>query len=215
MKREILEEIRKACVFAMYAQSHRPDIRAAMDVEAWKTEALRFYKGRGWDSCTAANNGFRCDVEALMYRVFELLQNEPPVINSLSAFLTGSRAYGTPTDKSDTDVVVLMDKQTAEAFLALADKQSETHTVYNDDCDTSLRFGKLNLIICYAYEVFEAWHRCTTELIKCRPVSRDEAKTVLQPLCRAAQAQAKQRITRENEEIKWKPLDKHKMPQSN
>jgi len=42
-----------------------------------------------------------------------------------------------------------------------------------------LRFGALNLLICCSDRAYEAWRKGTDELIKRRPVTRDEAIEVM------------------------------------
>ena len=94
----------------------------------------------------------------------------------MNAFLTGSHAYGKPNDKSDIDLVILVDEVTAARL--------ETH---NESGHPSvIRFGKLNLIICTTDAQFAAWktgtrmceHKARTE----GPVDRERAKELLDKL---------------------------------
>jgi hypothetical protein len=120
-----------------------------------------------------------------------------------NAFLTGSRAYGTVTPTSDTDVVVLMSRSDAFKLNDQADQPQPSEKIYGDDTDLTMRFGKLNLIVCFEPEVFNAWDIGTATLrLRARghPVTRDEAKAVLQPLCDAAQDAARARIKGEANE---------------
>jgi len=75
MKRETIEKIREACVYALYAQRHPCDPRTAMGVEDWKQTAKNFYLARG-DSGGIRSNQFHAAVETLMYQIFERVQNE-------------------------------------------------------------------------------------------------------------------------------------------
>lgn len=79
-------------------------------------------------------------------------------------FLTGSRVYGTPTEKSDIDLVVLVDKETADFLWANTDPNSQ-----------SVRYGNLNLIVFTNEYVFLEWLKVTEILIGKKPVTRDEA----------------------------------------
>ena len=95
---------------------------------------------------------------------------------SSPAFVTGSYAYGTPTDRSDLDVVVLVE-------------DDETSTLLQQHADTqkgstpdSLVFGKMNLIIVGSRAWYDCWYDGTQALIARRPVTRDEAKAYLNTL---------------------------------
>ena len=113
----------------------------------------------------------------------------------MKAFITGSRAYGKPSDDSDIDLVVHMGKQTALRLNACADVRQPDEKVYSDDVDIQFRFGKLNIIACYEPEVFAAWDNGTKELVARRHfVTREEAKELLKPLVDAAQDEARNRI---------------------
>lgn len=73
------------------------------------------------------------------------------------AFLTGSRVFGLPTEASDYDLVVRMDRADCGQFLALSEVPSE----YGNTDQLTLMFGKLNLIICFSDDVYEAWAEAT------------------------------------------------------
>jgi predicted nucleotidyltransferase len=88
-------------------------------------------------------------------------------------FITGSRVYGTPTEKSDIDLVCLIeDSDTVDELIAAAD-----HTDASDagvgGC--SIVFGKLNLIVLSQSAMYDAWREATDELIARKPVTRAEA----------------------------------------
>lgn len=83
------------------------------------------------------------------------------------ALMTGSRVYGTPTEKSDVDVVFLCDPTDIEIFALLADKEDGHHVIdkeYERECGQSFRFGKLNLICTWDDEYFDVWEEGTRQL---------------------------------------------------
>lgn len=69
-------------------------------------------------------------------------------------FVTGSFAFGTPTAQSDIDVVVLVDEDTAATIrTALACPKG-----------TTVRAGRLNLILCTSPEDYAIWRVGTLQL---------------------------------------------------
>lgn len=84
------------------------------------------------------------------------------------SFITGSRAYGRPTDGSDVDLVIRVTPATAELLRELAGGKEP------------VRFGKLNLILCTTDEEFAVWRIGTTEMNQSpmRPYTREAAKRV-------------------------------------
>jgi len=87
--------------------------------------------------------------------------------NNLLPFVTGSRAYGTPNEDSDLDVVMLV-----PCDLMM--------TLWGLNTSKALRYGRMNIIALNASNPddcakFEVWRRVTNELIAERPVSRDAA----------------------------------------
>lgn len=90
-------------------------------------------------------------------------------MSDLNSFLTGSQVYGTPTEKSDVDMVVLVSEKDRNILLANSDKGT-----------SKIVFGKLNLIILSKdnpaeVEQFLLWKKGTEDLIARRPVTRDFA----------------------------------------
>ena len=91
------------------------------------------------------------------------------------AVLTGSQIYGTPTEGSDVDLVVLADETTqvqlAELLgtLCIADPGSGRRG------GLSLRVGKLNLILTSRPQEVEDWRQGTYALEDRKPVTREEA----------------------------------------
>ena len=78
----------------------------------------------------------------------------------MNAFLTGSQVYGTPTESSDIDLVVLVDT-TTKSFLEKGNIPS--------------RFGTLNLILLTNPLEFEAWKAATETCVSLAPVNRKVA----------------------------------------
>lgn len=89
------------------------------------------------------------------------------------AFLTGSRAYGTPNPRSDLDVVVRLSRDETEALIdsGVVDKFYR----YTKEESSSLRFGLLNLICVHSDQMFAVWAEGTAHLLTKAPVTRDEA----------------------------------------
>ena len=86
----------------------------------------------------------------------------------MNAFITVSRAYGTPTLKSEVDLVIRVDEKTAEKLTDLGENGK-----------IPVRFGNLNLILCTTDEEFAAWQVGTKHLeMQRQPTSRQEAMTV-------------------------------------
>lgn len=79
-----------------------------------------------------------------------LLRAATETVDVLRAVLTGSRAYGEPRDASDVDLAVLVSPGDADALRALADRNGAEvlpPSAGEDAETTSLRFGRLNLIV--------------------------------------------------------------------
>jgi hypothetical protein len=81
----------------------------------------------------------------------------------MKSFITGSHAYGTPTENSDVDLAIFCSEEDAD-FLWKASEDGP-----------SVRFGKMNLIIFTNERAYDRWKECTNNLISRRPVTRDEA----------------------------------------
>jgi len=83
----------------------------------------------------------------------------------MKAFITGSRAYGTPREDSDLDLVILVDEITKVVLRAVSGVPE----------DKSVRFGQLNLVILTSAEKFNLWQSVTNALVAKGPVTHDEA----------------------------------------
>jgi hypothetical protein len=90
----------------------------------------------------------------------------------MNAFVTGSRAYGTPRRTSDVDLVILCDEATETLLWTLGEQR-----------DGSLYFGRLNLIVCTDEKTYAVW-KVGTEACREKkdPVSREDAMAVLNGL---------------------------------
>jgi len=87
------------------------------------------------------------------------------------AFIAGSYAYGTPTEKSDLDLVILADSTTLALLIAASDEPN----INPNYPSVSLRFGKLNLLVCTEQSHYDVWQRGVEELRAKAPVTREEA----------------------------------------
>jgi Nucleotidyltransferase domain len=88
----------------------------------------------------------------------------------MNAIISGSRAYGTPTEESDVDLVVRCSPDAADALCALFD--SGESRFYNGSAQ--VKVGKLNLL-CTTDQAFATWVYGTAKLKAKRPVERAEA----------------------------------------
>lgn len=93
----------------------------------------------------------------------------------MKSFVTGSRAYGTPTEESDIDLVVLLESEDCFALIAQAEMNHGPLNGSGGPNDVSLRFGKLNLICLDDPEKFDLWKQATDVLKSRKPVTREEA----------------------------------------
>lgn len=96
------------------------------------------------------------------------------------AFLTGSYAYGEPTEDSDIDLVVLSRYETVEQLRKLSEKVEWTKHPASDPggepTSASLKFGNLNLIVVADPRAFEVWRVGTDYLVgRKRRTARDKA----------------------------------------
>ncbi len=87
----------------------------------------------------------------------------------MNAFLTGSRAYGTPREDSDIDICVLLDDWIPEL-----EKFYEEDGSGGEDGVSFKLPGGVNIIAFSKKEehVFRAWHAATQELKERKPVTR-------------------------------------------
>lgn len=91
----------------------------------------------------------------------------------MNAFLTGSHVYGKPTKKSDIDLVVRMDaKELLQLARAIGQDISEAE--HYGHGSVSLRFGKLNLIVCVNDTSWSAWDAATKVEEEFGPRSREK-----------------------------------------
>jgi len=93
-----------------------------------------------------------------------------------TAFVTGSQVYGTPTEESDIDLVVLVSDEQYSKLVKLSNGMGENT---GPRSYPQIRFGKLNLIALSDDVVWKAWRDATRSLEKIKPVSRDDAVAVI------------------------------------
>lgn len=105
--------------------------------------------------------------------------------SEVSAFVTGSRVYGTPRPDSDLDLVLLVEPGDLGRLVEhLGKEESDEGGGYGNDA--SIKVGKLNLIAVKDRGEFDAWREGTELLRQRRPVPREEAKQVLCELVKAS-----------------------------
>lgn len=93
----------------------------------------------------------------------------------MKAFITGSHAYGKPTEDSDVDLVVRVDEQTRSDLVCLLHQgKSSSEKDYTDGV-LQFKVATLNLILCVSDEQYAAWAIGTEQLKAIRPVTRDFA----------------------------------------
>lgn len=109
----------------------------------------------------------------------------------LSAFITGSYAYGEPRPDSDIDLVLFMDHNEAYELEKLSDKpdskaEEDVIDSYGGMGGKCLRFGKLNLLIITNKKVYRMWRKGTEMLTRKKgrthPVTRGYAIKFLDKL---------------------------------
>lgn len=95
----------------------------------------------------------------------------------MTAFVTGSRAYGEAKKDSDIDLVTLVTPGDLEKLKKFY-RDLGVPVVDNDyeqDTGAAFIFGKLNLL-CFTRDIeFDAWDKATAELVKQKPVTRQQA----------------------------------------
>jgi hypothetical protein len=92
----------------------------------------------------------------------------------MKSFITGSCVYGTPTAESDIDLVLTLSSEDIELLSRFADNGKVSAGADGG----SLRFGNLNLI-CISEVEMEAWKSATDDLVARKPVTRNEAITLI------------------------------------
>jgi hypothetical protein len=75
------------------------------------------------------------------------------------AFVTGSRAYGKPGPASDIDLVVQLTQAEVEVL------RTESEQGSSPPGSTSMKFGKLNLIVPDSPQSLAVWQQGTEDLI--------------------------------------------------
>lgn len=92
-------------------------------------------------------------------------------------FITGSRAYGMPTEASDLDLVIRVTDGQYAALKALADEESGLRecTNFYPPSSAPLRFGKLNLLCCMTDDRYDQWSRALQKCKQEAPITRDRA----------------------------------------
>lgn len=99
------------------------------------------------------------------------------------SFITGSRAYGTPSLDSDLDLVVKISRYDLGKLVEFCRIRNldpdgnlpDIEYLTGRSSTANLRFDGLNLIVTTDDRDYQVWLEGTRELIERRPVTRDEA----------------------------------------
>lgn len=83
-------------------------------------------------------------------------------------FITGSQIYGTPTSKSDIDIVVSGDWELEHCLFTKSEKG-------DGSLNPIIKFGKLNIIVAKSEDEYDAWWRARDRCIEEKPITRDRA----------------------------------------
>lgn len=82
------------------------------------------------------------------------------------ALLAGSRAYGTPREDSDIDLVIYCSEEVKKLLLEHSDNEHPR----------VISFGKLNILACTTNEEYAVWKSGIQTLKEKGPVDRETAK---------------------------------------
>lgn len=98
----------------------------------------------------------------------------------MSAFITGSHAYGVPRPDSDIDIVILLPW---DDYKILCKRTWDETYVYgggrSDPTSLRIKHGKVDLIITGYFAFFQAWQWANSLLKKEQLVSRERAVEVI------------------------------------
>jgi hypothetical protein len=104
-------------------------------------------------------------------------------------FITGSRAYGTPREDSDIDLVIFCSVEDArtllnynEASVEEIEEAAATIKGYGDEGILQVRYGRLNLILCVDDARYAEWVGGTVRLKAIAPVTRAQAIALLEEI---------------------------------
>lgn len=92
-----------------------------------------------------------------------------------SAFLTGSRAYGTPRPDSDVDIVVPVQKDAVEKIKAALKAAGIDTSGTEEYADFAFRVGLVNVLLVPPEVAEKVWKAGTEFLIGQAPVTREKA----------------------------------------
>jgi predicted nucleotidyltransferase len=116
---------------------------------------------------------FASGLEDVCSEIEKALENVAKPSRLWTPFLTGSRVYGTPTEDSDVDLVVLTEPETRTALFDVAEEFDGVDRY--GVTTSSLVFGGLNLLVETDRRRFLIWKLGTNYLKTQAPVTRDEA----------------------------------------
>lgn len=106
----------------------------------------------------------------------------------MNSFITGSRAYGTPREDSDIDLVIRISEKDALMILDNCDEPPRNALIehYGLSGLHCIRYGKLNVLMCTSDIYFDAWRMGTHLCAKKGQLSHDEAVEIFQKVFQEA-----------------------------
>lgn len=138
----------------------------AMDEEGWRDSKER----PNYLHAVFALNSFEDAMQHVRWQALVIAGLRAQLSDAqLKPFLTGSRAYGVPRPESDWDVVCLLG---ADQIAAL---EASFEVRWTGSGRAIAWIGPVNLIICVDRVDYFRWQDVTDDLVRRRPVSRDEA----------------------------------------
>lgn len=90
-------------------------------------------------------------------------------------FITGSRAYGSPSEDSDLDIVIRCDRYIAAVVESLIGRSTSDY----DHESVSVQCGQVNLHLCTTDREYDRWKLGTRSCEVVAPVDRETAKKLL------------------------------------
>jgi hypothetical protein len=108
-----------------------------------------------------------------------------------NAFLTGSRAYGIPHEKSDIDIVILISEEALANIFSIGPVTEDDRHYGSVETGVTIRHDNLNLIFVATTQQFNCWKDGTNHLKSIAPVTRDEAVAYFAPFLEKLQGKKK------------------------
>lgn len=93
------------------------------------------------------------------------------LVNS-GAFLCGSRVHGVPKPDSDVDMCILVTVDEAKILGDCADISNKQRKGWGS---FPVRYGNLNLIVCYDKDTYDRWKQAISILKREAPTTKERA----------------------------------------